>query len=147
MWREVARADDLAVAGVEHPRGTFFETLVVDRDAGARQVVDHVADDVAVGAERRRFARDLLEQPERVGERRALGERVGQLEGKAQPLRQRVEGLAASYVRARDDLLHSRVDQGIGDAVRLASADGRQGPEVVVVVPGTTAPALPWRTR
>src|SRR2546430_5100063 len=56
-------------------------------------------------------------------------------------MRERIERLTAAHERARHDLLDSGVDEGFGDALRLAVSGRRQRTEVVVG-PLAAAPRL-----
>ena len=129
------RADDLAVPRVEHPDGALLEAVVVDRHARVLEMLDDVLDDVAVRAQHRGLAVHLLEEPERVGERCALGRarpttRAG---GAVGARADRASGGTARRGSTRPRVALD-VGEGVGDALGLAvpaavrAAGGRRPP-------------------
>ena len=98
---EVARLHDLALLDLEHPGRALLDAVVVERHAALREVVHQVADDVAVAAERDRLRR-LLDELERVGPVVALTELLVDLDLDAECRGERLDGLDAARVRARE---------------------------------------------
>src|SRR5206468_3460165 len=96
----------------------------------------------AVAAEHRGVAGDLLDKAQRVGERRAFGEGVGELDENVDAFRERLDGLAAAHERARHDARDPLPGERLGDRARLPAAALRQWAELIVARPRLPAARL-----
>src|SRR5689334_22150686 len=85
------------------------------------------------------MAGDLVEQPERVLERRALRELVGDVDRKVPRVGQEGHALDAAHIRARHDLLDIDVGERVDEGAGLAASDLAQRTELVVTRPSAAA--------